>query len=594
MDNGQKIVLDNNPSVVEVMLDRFHAWGVTTLFVIPGVHIHYLLIQAAKDSRFQIIMAAHEQGAGYMADGYARISGGPGIVITINGPGANNLTTAAVTAKVDHSPVLFLTGDTPSVVQGFGAFQCSDPEGSNSSAIFQEALKYSFCISTPETLSSAFQLFEEILDSHSPSPMHINLPSDIAKRYLMNWTNTPHVSSRKDNDIEKTPTWLEKIPATPGNRAAILVGEEVKDVSEIEAIAEFSKRFAIPVACTLAAKNIQAFLAEELFLGVFGYAGGPRAFEAILDPQLETLIVLGAILDERNTVAWHENFFQPTRKIFRFSSDLGAVRKYPVPIVEVIEGPSKAINWLQHYWDESDETHPIEYENRVAWSRTLQEISQIPRVARINSNPEAGMSMITVVSIMNETLPMDTTLFLDSGDHRIYGGTFWEVGARGSFFTAAQTAPMGWAIGAAIGASFSKKNKQIWVITGDGCMLMHGMEISVAAKYKCQVVFLVSNNGSYARVAARMRNEPETLRKTLSSLPAVSWSDFAHSMGVPSRCVSTIGGLTEAIQEAKDSIGPFLIEVITNYEAECPFPPAIVSSSSPGFAENWKTHKSGK
>lgn len=287
MRHEEKRSTRNNLTVVEVILDRFHTWGITTLFVIPGVHIDGFLMQAVKDRRFRIIMAAHEQGAGYMADGFARISGKPGVVITINGPGANNLTTAAVTAKVDHSPVLFLTGDTPSVIQGFGGFQASDPEGSNSTTILLEALKHSVCITSPESLSYAFQLFEELLLSPSPGPMHINLPSDIAKQHVVNQVCIP-LSPRKDAVIKKKPTWLAKIPITLGNRAAILVGEEVKNASELETIAEFSRRFAIPVASTLAAKNIQALLSQELYLGVFGYAGGPRAFEAILDSKLET------------------------------------------------------------------------------------------------------------------------------------------------------------------------------------------------------------------------------------------------------------------------------------------------------------------
>ncbi len=118
-----------NLTVVEIILDRFYSCGVTTLFVIPGVHIDSFLMQAVKDDRFRIVMAAHEQGAGYMADGFARISGGSGVVITINGSGANNLTTVAVTAKVNHSLVLFLTGDAPSVT--FGQRRYSTPSTIN-------------------------------------------------------------------------------------------------------------------------------------------------------------------------------------------------------------------------------------------------------------------------------------------------------------------------------------------------------------------------------------------------------------------------------------------------------------------------------
>ncbi len=580
----------NAGTVTEVILDRLYSWGVTTLFCVPGAHIQGFLMDAIKDNRFCIVMAAHEQGAGYMADGYARVTRGPGFAMTINGPGANNLTTAAVTAKMDHSPILFLTGDSPWIVKGFGSFQCSDSQGSNSTGIFREAIENSASITTGKTLLDALDRFEELLESPCPGPMHINLPNDIAKEHVGGPT---FPRPKKDTSLRERPHWLGKIPLTPGNKGAILVGEEVKSPSEMQVIAEFGKTFAIPVASTLETKGIQAFIPKELNLGVFGYAGGPRAFQAILHPQLETLIILGAILDERNTAAWNGDFFHPNRKILRFSSDKETLRKYPKPIlVEAFDHPLRALYWLKSHWLEELDCYGQENENQKAWNRELQAIPVIPPANTGGKlKDKSAMLMTEVVSIMNKNLPLETKLFLDSGDHRIYGGTYWQVGAGDTFFTAAQTAPMGWAIGAAVGASFAKEKEQIWVLAGDGCMLMHGMEISVAAKYKCPVVFVVSNNGSYGRIAARMLNEPEMLRDTISSLPVVSWTNFANSMGVPARKVSTGGELTAAIREAKDCSGPFLTEIMTIYEEEYPYPPAVFSSSSQEFAKDWKKRK---
>ncbi|HYG58471.1 MAG TPA: thiamine pyrophosphate-binding protein, partial [Symbiobacteriaceae bacterium] len=160
------------PSVAQALLDHWHSWGVTTLFAIPGAQVDGLLMEAASDGRFQIILAAHEQGAGYMADGFARLSGVPGIVIAINGPGATNLTTAAITAQADHSPVLFLTGDAPAVLAGYGGFQGSDPHGSNPNPVLKAALTNAISITTPDILPTALRLSERLMTGPAPGPLY--------------------------------------------------------------------------------------------------------------------------------------------------------------------------------------------------------------------------------------------------------------------------------------------------------------------------------------------------------------------------------------------------------------------------------------
>ena len=112
-----------NPIFHNVYLIYLFNLGVKKIFTVPGAHIDFFLVQAINDGRFEIILASHEQGAGYMADGAARMSGSPSIVATINGPGASNLITSAVTARLGNSPVIFLTGDIPSHLYGYGGFQ---------------------------------------------------------------------------------------------------------------------------------------------------------------------------------------------------------------------------------------------------------------------------------------------------------------------------------------------------------------------------------------------------------------------------------------------------------------------------------------
>ena len=578
-------------TLTEVLLDRLKSWDVDIIFVVPGIHLDPILLKVAEDGFFQIVMAAHEQGAGYMAEGYARISGKPGIVMTINGPGALNLTTAAMTARVERYPVLFITGDSPSFVKDYGGFQSSDQKESNSAAILRKAAGISFTIQSTNDLLEALDLFENSLNDTCPGPMHINFPNDIAKSEASSFPE-------KNQNLIKTFTPISKdvassdeilpVPSTPGNKAAILAGNEIRTLAEAEKIAAFSRAHSIPVGCTLEAKNLQPVIDKELYLGVFGYAGDERALRAFLDPELETLIIWGAALNERNTVAWHPDFFNGNRSIVRISCDRQMSRKYPVKLSEKYCGISESVAWLQELWAGKPEESQTELKNRIEWNAKLQNILLTSdTVLKPPLEDEGRLAMSGAVSLMNRMIGEEALFFVDSGDHRIYGSMFWDVKCFNSFHTAATVAPMGWAIAAAVGASFANEEKQIFVLTGDGCMLMHGMEIAVAARYHRRVIFLVSNNGSYGRILARMAEQPEKQRQILSSLPKTSWTGFAESMDIPARCVFSLKELSDAISEAQRSTGPFLIEMMTKVEKSTPCTEGIFSSSSPDFYESW-------
>lgn len=567
-------------NISQSILDYLYGLGVKTIFTVPGAHIDFFLVQAINDIRFKVIVASHEMGAGYMADGLARISGKPSVVITINGPGASNLITAAITAKMGHSPVIFITGDIPSYLHGYGAFQGSDAEASNKQGILGAALENSYNIADDTSLIELFELSKESLFSLPPKPIHWNLPSDIAKasisekKIVSDYALSEHISETKE------PNWLQKIPLIPGNKILLYIGDEITSYKEMERIASFSRKYTIPVVVTLGAKNIQPFIDKELFLGVFGYAGGPRAFKVMLNSKIDTLLTFGVILDERSTIAWSNDFYNPQRKIIRFSRNKNTKRKSPMTIDEIEENTMEAIDWIDRRWENHNTSIQQNVNNRNEW---LKELLRIPRtsdvVIKATSCDKKGVYLGQVVSLMNTRLSPNTPLFLDSGNHRIYGGTFWEVISPNTFFSAAQTAPMGWAIGAAIGASFEDKDTQIWALTGDGCMQMHGMELAIAARYHCKVVFVVSNNLSYGRVAARLKNICEDVVEQLSTLPHISWVEFGKSLGVPGKQIATIEEFDTLIMEIENLDGPYLIDLLTDSEEPYPFLPAIFSSS---------------
>ncbi|MBN2338752.1 MAG: thiamine pyrophosphate-binding protein, partial [Acidobacteria bacterium] len=561
-------------TVAEGLLDRFHRWGARVIFAVPGAQVDPLLVAAAHDGRFRLVLAAHEQGAGYMADGFARMTGGPAVAVAINGPGATNMVTAAVTARMDRSPVLFLTGDSPSGLRGCGCFQGSDAIAGN--AILRAAVGDSVHATRAARLFAALDRFERRLAS-APRPLHLNVPVDLL---AAGCDSVSCFDAGGNSDDAETGPGADAgiLPPDPGEKSALLVGEEVRSRAEMDALARFAEDFDIPVACTFGAKRTHALLPERLRLGLFGYAGGPRAYRALLDPEMESLFVIGAPLDERNTAAWHPGFFHPGRNVCRFSADPESRRRAPRPVTEIAAGPMEALRLLRAHWDRPPGPCSQRRLRRRDWCLDLNRHPLEPAV------PASGaFTMSRVFLAMREVLPSDSVLFLDSGDHRIHAGFFWWPDAEGMLATSPQYGAMGWAIGAAIGASFAAGDRPVWVITGDGCMQMHGLEMAVAARYRRRVVFLVSNNRAYGRIAARMGAEPAGVREAVSALPEISWTGLAESTGVRAHAVASTGELRGALAAAAAHDGPSLVEMMTAPDESPLFEPAVFTSCVPGI-----------
>jgi acetolactate synthase-1/2/3 large subunit len=163
---------------------------------------------------------------------------------------------------------------------------------------------------------------------------------------------------------------------------------------------------------------------------------------------------------------------------------------------------------------------------------------------------------------------------------------FWQVRRGGQFHTAAQNAPMGWAIAAAIGASFAKPKTIHWVLTGDGCMLMHGMEIAVAARYQRRVVIVLSENGGFGRIAARFKHLPDEKIAPFVETPMVDWVNYAAALGAHSRHASNMEQFSAALKEAASGEGTWVIVTLTQAAAVNPFAPSSFSSSVEEFTNN--------
>lgn len=556
---------NHNQDFIENSLNLFYNFGIRTVFAIPGAHIEHFILAIAKDNRFKLIIAAHEEGAGFMADGYYRKSHQVPIAATINGPGATNLLTAVSTAQVDHSSILFLTGDTAYSLNDKLGFQTSSQLNSYTNQLFNSIVDKQIIPLNFDDLYQGLNNYFQDYQSNINYPMHINLHNDISK--------TRNIECK---EFIYNPIQVKVLNDTFNLSKSVIVLGEDYNLDEIKRVVSACTKLNVPMVCTLGAKDLQAIIPPHLFCGVYGYAGHESAINCVSSDEVKRVYFFNTELNERNTMAWSSQLFREDREIFVISNDCieHGIHEFKIQthigsldsFIQSCHNNSINDNWFKDY---------------------------LYKPTSLESNPSHCLNMPSVVQIMNKLIHKSNNFFLDSGDHRIYGSLYWDVQESNTFFTASKTAPMGWAIAAGIGASFVDNSNTTWVLTGDGCMLMHGNEISVAQRYQRDIKFIVINNGSYGRIEYRLLKEEVTIKDKISRLPYSSWVQYANSFNIQAVRVHTNQELMDSIQTAQNYNGPYLIEVMMNIENGCDIK-SIFSSTATNFKSFWNMEKTNE
>jgi len=554
----------------EFLLRTLRDQGLDHVFLVPGGHIDPLVGELGKGVGLKPIVAAHEEGAGFMADGYARVSGRFSACLGIGGPGAANILAAAVAARSDGARVLFITGDVPTNVQGRGAFQDGSFDGTRDAEFLRPATVLSEEVEVaselPRQLAGAFRAMFGV-----PSgPAHLSVPSDVLNATARVEPDVPavHWEAARPVDAGTLADVAEKVLAG-ASKLAVLAGRGCVISEAGEELRAFAETFEVPVATTFAAKGVLPY-DHRLALGLFGYAGTHRAITALLVDELDVLLVLGSSMNLRDTLYWSREL-TGRRKVVQI--DIAAMtlgRDYPIHR-GVIGDCREALRLLLSYAGGPLQSLAASATVRKPWTASLQAVPAFYDVENMNSGA-APVHPARLIAEMRRVLPRETILFVDSGAHRAFAGHYWQSYGPGGVRSATNLGPMGWAIPAAIGGKLAKPTAPVVVITGDGCMRMHGIEVATAARYGIPVIFVVSNNSALGNVYLRARKaNPGAAEMTL--LPTVDWAAFGRVLGLSGCHVEAPDGLAPALEEALASDGPFVIDVVTERDCLTPVGP---------------------
>lgn len=543
--------------VADYILSAIRDQGVTHCFMDPGGLNDNFMPAMTGTEGLRTIVAAFEGGAAYMADGYARASGGLGVCFGIGGPGVLNMTTALTAALADRSPVLAISGEVARSWEGMGGFQDASGAGVDDIDVLKRVTGLSLSLSSRAVVPH--HLRHAITYAFTRrSPAHLSVPVDVQKADIDLAWHPVSDSLRAARVVDETALAdaVDILNAGSNQTIIMLAGPGVIHANGTDALRAFAERFDIPVATTLSGKGL---IPEQhpLALGVFGYGGSHWAIDAIRSDKIDILLVIGSGLSQRDSMQWDPKML-PSKAMIHIDIDpLTIGRTWPSEL-PVVANAGEALQRLATLKDAAGlEAGRAQRRAFLADIRAHAPRQYQPEDMRSDAVP---MHPARVVAELRTAFPDNGVLCVDSGAHRAWFAEYWEVREPGTHFSLTNLGPMGGAIPLGIGAKLAQPERPLMVATGDGCMLMHGMEFHTAVREKVPIVVALMNNQAYGNIyyrAATMGPGPERLTDILG----IDWVAFARSMGGDGERVDRPGDIAAAVDRALAAGGPYLLDL---------------------------------
>ncbi len=510
----------------QALIKSLEMQNVEVMFGLPGGCI-LPAYDPLIDSSIRHILVRHEQGAGHMAEGYAHVTGRPGVAMVTSGPAATNMVTPLCDAYMDSIPIVAITGQVPTSAIGSDAFQECDTVG-----ITRSVTKHNELVMSAEDIPMAIRQAFHIATTGRPGPTLVDLPKDVLQN-KMSW----HWPT-DDEVLDSLPGYK---PTTKGHsrmikeaaqlilrseRPVLYVGGGVLKARAADALRALAELTQIPVVTTLMARG--AFPDDHpLCLGMPGMHGTATAVTAMQKADL--LIALGARFDDR--VTGRVNTFAQEAKIIHVDIDpaeQGKVRKPDVPIVGdcrlVIEELVKAIKDLLKGDTVQADLNP--WRSRVSgWQE------QFP-LAYEQSEPGHALKPQFCLEKLRDAAPEGTILVSGVGQHQMWSSQYWRFNEPYTWVNSGGLGTMGFAVPAAIGAKVGRPDKTVWAIDGDGCFQMTAQELVTASLERIPIKVGILNN-SYLGMVRQWQEMfyEERYSEVYLSTDVPNFAKWAESMG---------------------------------------------------------------
>ena len=468
----------------DAILRSLEAEGVEVAFGIPGGAILPTYDAFARGSTVRHVLARHEQGAGHMAEGYARASGRVGVAIATSGPGATNLVTPIADAWMDSTPLVCITGQVRSTLIGTDAFQETDATG-----ITLPIVKHSWLVQDVEELPHVIKAAFHVARSGRPGPVLVDVAKDVQETEFD--FHYPH-----EVRAARLAAASERPPAASGGgrqgdrgaqKPILYVGGGAINANACAELLELAEAGGIPVVTTLMAKG--AFPdSHPLALGAPGMHGSKWANWALNKADL--VIAVGSRFDDR--VTGKLTAFAPGAKVIHFDIDpaeIGKLRRADIPVV----GPLRPA--LERLAEELRRLVEPGHMGPAAWRRQVDEW-RAAYPLRYDREGDVLKPQAVIETLRDLTAGRDDVIWTTGvGQHQMWAMQYLVCDQPRTFITSGGLGTMGYGVPAAIGAKAARPDATVICVDGDGCFQMTCQELATSALEGLPITVVIVNNG---------------------------------------------------------------------------------------------------
>jgi len=559
-------------SGAEIVFKCLEDQNVEYIFGYPGGAVLPIYDELKNHESIKHILVRHEQGAGHAAEGYARSSGNPGVVLVTSGPGATNVVTALTDAYMDSVPLVCISGQVPTHLIGTDAFQECDTTG-----ITRPCTKHNWLVKDIKDLGKTIHKAFEVATTGRPGPVLVDIPKDVQfqktnyikfkKQKKLNGKNYNKFSQKDIDELIKLMSHASK-PVFYTGGGVVNSGPKASEL-----LKELVSTTGFPITTTL--QGLGSYPGEDdNFLGMLGMHGSYEANNAMHDCDL--MINIGARFDDRITGKIDE--FSPKSKKVHIDIDPSSINKnvkVDLPIIgdvtEVISSIIKTIKKKNPDFSKSNK------QKIAKWWEKIQKWRSVNSFDFINSN-ETIKPQYAIQRLYELTKNKDTYITTEVGQHQMWAAQHYKFNKPNRWMTSGGLGTMGYGLPAAVGVQVAHPNKLVVDIAGEASVLMTMQEMSTAVQYSLPIKIFILNNEYMGMV----RQWQELLHdKNYSESYTAALPDFvklAEAYGCVGIRATKPEELDDKIIEMINTDRPVIFDCLVDKEENC-FP--MIPSGKP-------------
>ena len=523
-------MIKGNKIIAEAIRDV----GIETVFTVAGGHFLPTYNEIGVIGATRIVTARHEQGAGYMASGYALATGRVGVVLSgAPGPGATNLVTSVANAQADSIPLLVLSAQVDKRYLHRNILQYCD-----NVSLFEPFCKSSMQAASLDEIPNLLSTSIQLALSGRPGPVHISLPQNLQAETI---TSQKIIPFEQLNTGEPSNVDIKNLLEALRNskRPVILAGHGVIRAGSSLILKEVAEKIGAPVATSRSGIG-SISTNHPQSVGMLGFYGTDTARDSINEADL--ILVLGCALGEQTTFGWRSEIFATDAHIVQVDIDASQLNRVYKLDQGIAFDVGAVLQSLSANLEKSD-----------PW------FNRKPNKYPPQNDPVRGLSAATFMQTLNTNLPDDAIVSADIGNHRLWVCDQLNVSRPEGLLQSCEFDAMGFSLPAAIGASIALPGEKIISISGDGGFVHTFGELSIAKELGLPVVAVVFVDGALGI----LRHQAEEMygKEHYTRLAEIDFAKFADALGIESRTIENDKDLDQSIKWAINSSEPVLLSV---------------------------------